>query len=145
MLPPAWKLVLEKLAGRRSPASLMPLALLSVVKLADVGRVKAGRVDLSEFEKAYAEFAASSATKPGQGWQPFYHLSGRTGLWSLWKGNTAADFSDMPKKRPSSGAALRSRVDHARLRNDLARELERPETRVALQRELAGMRTQLPS
>jgi hypothetical protein len=97
----------------------------------------AGRVEWAEFERTFAELAAVHAPdKHKQGWQPFYHLSGKAGLWTLWKGNSAASFSDMNKKRPSSAAALRARVDHAQLREDLALELDRAETRALLTRQL---------
>jgi hypothetical protein len=145
MIPPAWKSVLERVASRRSSPTLMPLALSATVQLANRGRVTAGRVDLAEFERTFAELAAVHAPdKAKQGWQPFYHLSGKTGLWTLWKGNTAASFSDMNKKRPSSAAALRTRVDYARLREDLARELDRAETRAFLTQQLDLMLAPIP-
>lgn len=118
----------------------MPVAVATVIQLAARGRVKNGYVAWIDFEPAFAEIIARhDGAKSKEAWRPFYHLSRGVGLWDLRKGSSPADFSDLPKKKPSSAAALRSRADHAQLNRELAESLERPEVRAALEKRIESL------
>lgn len=100
MIPPGWMSVLKKVVGRHLYSSLMPLALSAMVHLADRGTVRACRVDLTDFEAAFAGLAAPSlAAKVRQGWHHSYHLRGPTPLWGLWRVSSPAMFADLPQSR----------------------------------------------
>jgi hypothetical protein len=141
MTSPGWMSVLEKVVGRRPPSSLRPLALSAVVQLADRGTVRAGRVDLTGFEAAFAGLAAPSlSAKAEQGRHTVYHLSGPTPLWGPRRGSSPATFSDLPQSRAGSRAAFPPHVDYTSLRDDLARKLELAEARTDFTRQLAATR-----
>lgn len=140
MLSPAWNDAIEKIASRRSSPILMPVAVETIVGLAEGGKITAGRVAWREFEAAYATAMAShDASKQKEAWRPFYHLSGNVGLWTLWKGEAVADFADLRKGKPASASSLGARVDHARLPGELQKDLESPEGRAAIRSRLGTL------
>ena len=113
-LPPAWTELLERVRNRQSSPILMPAALHALVDLAEAGRVKEGRVSWAEFKPAFEKVMTPiNPKKCKQAWRPFYHMSGKIGLWSLALRGAPADFTQLRKGKPSSAASLESCADEA--------------------------------
>jgi hypothetical protein len=89
---------------------------LTWAEIAESDHFSGDRMGLEIFEghfgRAAVRFDPSIASSA---WMPFFHLSRRVGIWTLWKGTNAASFSSPRGNRPTSVGSLRKRVDQTRV------------------------------
>ena len=115
----AWTRVLSSIATHRS--KLRTYGVLALIDAAEKGRVADGRLSFSDFSESFRSLVPPAEGK--KAWMPFYYLSGRAGLWSLWLDEENADFGALAKKKPTSAASLKTRANYARITEDLFPEI----------------------
>ena len=126
-LTPAWADALERVTRRRSSPILMPVALFVVFKILAESKGASREIPFASFETEFDTLVSQvDPKKRGAGWQPYYHLAGSAGLWTLMRGESKADFSDLAKGKPRSRAALVARADRALIDERLGSELSEP-------------------
>ena len=127
----SWISALERVRSARSSPILMPAALLVLVDMAKAREISRGLVPFAQFEGRFR--ALVSRCKPsaaGKAWLPFYHLSGRAGLWSLGKASQPA--TTPAGWKPTSRAAFTGQVDGASVTSELLPSLGDPNARERL-------------
>ena len=96
-----------------------------------------GRLSWADFEQSFRTIAPPQHR--AKAWMPFFHLSGRAGLWSLWLEDDQACFLDLAKRKPTSAASLSRRANQARLEASLLPALESPGTVAAIRSRLTQL------
>ena len=131
---PRWEHILSRLETTRSP--LRPIALAALMYAWDQKKLKDCRFRWSDYHAAFQRVAPPQ--HKSKAWMPFFYLSGRTRVWTLWLGETPSDFSDLAKHKPGSASALTKRTDHARVEPELFDALKKPHQVKALKAALAA-------
>ena len=113
----------------------MPVSILALLDLARSNRLTDGRVEFTNFEPAFRKLMAAVAPKSAaKAWLPFYHLSGRVGLWSL---HGPGDLPDGWK--PTGRSGLTRHVTYAQLSSELAKALDDPNQINAIESAIVDM------
>lgn len=133
-----WEDALDRVRSARSSPILMPAAILVLLDMAVADELSRGIVPFAAFEDRFrALVSRCNPGAAGKAWQPFFHLSGRVGLWSLRK---ALDPAVVPPGwKPTSRAGLVGQIDAASLDPALLPSLNDPKAREALREAVYGM------
>lgn len=131
----AWDKVLSSLRSNRSP--LRALGVLALLDAAERGRVVDGLLSWSDFQVSFASVAPPQHL--AKAWMPFFHLSGRAGLWTLWLDDEKANFLDLPKRKPTSAASLGRRANSALMESELVQGTSSSAHRDALKHALVQL------
>ena len=134
-LDAAWSAALARVAASKQATPYMPAALLAAL---DVVESATGIVGFHELE---ARFTSLLEDIPGadstKAWEPFFHLSRRPLVWSLWLDDSPASFSDLARGRPVGRGArgtLLKRANRSVFAAELRPALTTPDGRDAIRR-----------
>ena len=131
MLDPAWRGVVDRMLRIRASKVYMPASLLVLIvnKRIDLS----GLVHFDAFEPVFSKLVGVvDPAGADKAWEPFFHLSRVTGLWTLHSAAGPADFSDVPGLRPKGRARLLGKADRAVVESELRPALLNLESRAAV-------------
>ncbi len=145
-MSPAWQAALQRIRAARQAPHYLPAMLIAVLDHLDRGTLELPSVWFEPMEQQFLRVLVRRRL-PGtdKAWDPFFHLSVRARVWTLWLGEAPADFSDLPKgaqratPRPKSRPQLVARADHAEFLPELVPQLRLARGRELVRRELEAM------
>jgi hypothetical protein len=146
ILDPEWQQALLRIRKARQQPHYIPATLIAVLDLLEEQHLELPFVPFALVEVRFAQLLDRyHLSGRDRAWEPFFTLSGRAQVWTLYRGDRPADFTDLAVSagrttpRPKSRAGLVRRADRARFRPELTVQLQTLQNRAPLRRELERM------
>lgn len=132
-LPLSWEQALDRMYAARQSKVYMPASIVIALDMIARGEASADCVPYDTFAQYFRSVMRHVApVKADRGWQPFFHLTGRSMVWSLQQGANPSCFDDLPRNEVRSDQQLRDRADRASFAGELAAGVYDPQVRLAI-------------